>query len=271
MNLMTVQLRPDQFKMICKIVYGASGINLKKGKEALVRARLMKRLRAMKAAGVDEYLHYIASKEGSRELALFIDVMTTNKTSFFRESEHFNYLRDQILPELKGHRLRFWSAACSSGEEPYTLAMWLKEHMADINSKDLLILATDISRRMLEKARMAVYPQATLQHLPSPKFKKYFTELSGLQSDGIQVVDDVRKLVRLSWLNLLESWPMKGPFNVIFCRNVMIYFDRPTQQTLINRFYKLLEPGGYLFVGHSEGLSAIEHKFRYMRPATYRK
>ena len=165
----------------------------------------VKRLRAMKAAGVDEYLHYIESKEGSRELALFIDVMTTNKTSFFRESEHFNYLRDQILPELKGHRLRFWSAACSSGEEPYTLAMWLREHMSDIDSRDLLILATDISRRMLEKARMAVYPQATLQNLPSPKFKKYFTKLNGQHLGGFQVVDDVRKLVRLSWLNLLES------------------------------------------------------------------
>ena len=271
MNLMTVQLSEDQFNKICEIVYGACGINLKKGKEALVRARLMKRLRALKVAGVNEYLHYIESKGGSRELALFIDVMTTNKTSFFRESEHFSYLRDQILPELKGHRLRFWSAACSSGEEPYTLAMWLKEHMPDIDSKDLLILATDISRRMLEKARMAVYPQTTLQNLPSPQFNKYFTKLNGQHADSFQVVSDVRKLIRLSWLNLLESWPMKGPFNVIFCRNVMIYFDRPTQQTLINRFWELLEPGGYLFVGHSEGLSAIKHNFQYMRPATYRK
>jgi chemotaxis protein methyltransferase CheR len=204
MNLMTVQLSEDQFNKICEIVYGACGINLKKGKEALVQARLMKRLRALKVAGVNEYLHYIESKGGSRELALFIDVMTTNKTSFFRESEHFSYLRDQILPELKGHRLRFWSAACSSGEEPYTLAMWLKEHMPDIDSKDLLILATDISRRMLEKARMAVYPQATLQNLPSPQFNKYFTKLNGQHSGSFQVVSDVRKLIRLSWLNLLE-------------------------------------------------------------------
>jgi chemotaxis protein methyltransferase CheR len=271
MNLMTVQLSEGQFLKICEIVYKACGINLKKGKEALVRARLMKRLRAIKVAGVDEYLHYIESKEGRRELALFIDAMTTNKTSFFRESDHFDYLRDQILPELKGHRLRFWSAACSSGEEPYTLGMWLKEHMLDIESKDLLILATDISKQMLDKARLAVYPQVTLQDLPSPQFKKYFSKLNGQHSGSFQVVKDVRKLVRLSWLNLLESWPMKGPFNVIFCRNVMIYFDRPTQQILINRFWELLEPGGYLFVGHSEGLSAIKHKFRYMRPATYRK
>ena len=271
MNLMTVQLSENQFNRICGIVYQACGIHLKQGKEALARARLMKRLRVKRVASVDDYLDYIESAEGSHELALFIDVMTTNKTSFFREAEHFNYLRDQILPELKGHRLRFWSAACSSGEEPYTLAMWLKEHMKDIDSKDLLILATDISRRMLDKARVAMYPPETLRSLPSKQFFKYFKKLNGQHSGNFQVVDDVRMLVRLSWLNLLESWPMKGPFNVIFCRNVMIYFDRQTQQKLINRFWELLEPGGYLFVGHSEGLSAIKHQFRYMRPATYRK
>jgi chemotaxis protein methyltransferase CheR len=179
-----------------------------------------------------------------------------------------------VLPELNGNRLRFWSAACSSGEEPFSLAMWLREHMPDIDSKDVLILATDISRRMLEKANQAVYSAATMQDLPSPRFKKYFINQKGQQGQqtgGYRVVDEVRRLVRLAWLNLLETWPMKGPFNVIFCRNVMIYFDRTTQQKLINRFWDLLEPGGYLFVGHSEGLSAIKHKFRYMRPATYKK
>jgi chemotaxis protein methyltransferase CheR len=143
--------------------------------------------------------------------------------------------------------------------------------MSNIDSKDVLILATDISKQMLEKARAAVYPAVTLQNLPSPQFKKYFVSVGSQKSGGYQVAEEVRKMVRLAWLNLLEAWPMKGPFNVIFCRNVMIYFDRPTQQKLINRFWELLEPGGHLFVGHSEGLSAIKHKFRYMRPATYRK
>ena len=271
MNLATVLLSENHFKKISDLVYRSSGINLKSGKESLVRARLMKRLRARGMPSVKDYLDYIDSEPGRHELALLIDVMTTNKTSFFREAEHFNYLRDEVLPELKGNRLRFWSAACSSGEEPFTLAMWLKEHMPDIDSKDVLILATDISRRMLEKARQAVYPAATVQNLPTAQFKKYFINLNGQRSGGYRVVDDVRKMVRLAWLNLLETWPMKGPFNVIFCRNVMIYFDRPTQQRLINRFWGLLEPGGYLFVGHSEGLSAVKHKFRYMRPATYRK
>jgi chemotaxis protein methyltransferase CheR len=270
-NLATVQLSENHFKKISDLVYRSSGITLKTGKESLVRARLMKRLRAKGIASVKDYLDYIDSDQGHPELAFLIDVMTTNKTSFFREAEHFNYLRDHVLPELRGNRLRFWSAACSSGEEPFTLAIWLREHMPDIDTKDLLILATDISRRMLERARQAVYPANTVQSLPSPQFKKYFISLNGQHPGSYQVVDDVRKMVRLAWLNLLEKWPMKGPFNVIFCRNVMIYFDRPTQQKLINRFWDLLEPGGYLFVGHSEGLSAIKHKFRYMRPATYRK
>ena len=271
MNLATIQLSENHFKMISDLVYRASGINLKTGKESLVRARLMKRLRARGMPSVTDYLAYINSEQGSQERACFIDIMTTNKTSFFREPEHFHYLRDQVLPELTGHRLRFWSAACSSGEEPFTLAMWLREHMPDIDAKDVLILATDISRRMLDRARQAVYPSATVRSLPSPQFKNYFTSLNGRQAGDYRVADEVRRMVRFAWLNLLEKWPMKGPFNVIFCRNVMIYFDRPTQQKLINRFWDLLEPGGHLFVGHSEGLSAVKHKFRYMRPATYRK
>jgi chemotaxis protein methyltransferase CheR len=271
MNLMSVQLSQKHFRKISEIVYRSCGINLKPGKEALVRSRLMKRLRVQRINSVQEYLEYIESAEGNHELALFIDVMTTNKTSFFREADHFNYLRDHVLPDLKGHRLRFWSAACSSGEEPYTLAIWLREHMPNIDKKDALILATDISNRMLERAKLAIYPAKTVNDLPSSQYKKYFNPLNGAHAGSYRISDDVRKLVRLGWLNLLESWPMKGPFNVIFCRNVMIYFDKSTQQKLINRFWELLEPGGYLFVGHSEGLSAINHKFRYMRPATYRK
>lgn len=268
---MSVQLSQQHFKNIREIVYQSCGINLKRGKEALVRARLMKRLRATGISSVTEYLNYLESSQGANELGLLIDVMTTNKTSFFREPEHFNYLRDQVLPKLNGRRLRFWCAACSSGEEPFTLGIWLREHLADIDSRDVLILATDISKQMLEKARRAVYPAETMGNLPSSYYQKYFVKLNGQRLGSYQVVDNVRKMVRLAGLNLLESWPMKGPFNVIFCRNVMIYFDRQTQQALINRFWEMLEPGGHLFVGHSEGLSGIKHKFRYMGPAAYRK
>ena len=167
--------------------------------------------------------------------------------------------------------MRFWSAACSSGEEPYSLAVLLRESIANIDTKDVLVLATDISRRILEKAHSAAYSEQMLRGLPAQYQKKYFSKLNSKQTGFYRVCDDVKKMVRLAWLNLLDPWPMKGPFNVIFCRNVMIYFDRPTQQTLINRFWEILEPGGYLFVGHSEGLSAITHNFQYVRPATYRK
>ena len=271
MTLPTVELNDKQFKKVSELVSRLSGINLKEGKEALVRARLMKRVRALKIKDMDAYLRYIESDEGTRELGDMIDVMTTNKTGFFREAEHFNFLREKILPEIKGSKMRFWSAACSSGEEPFSLAITLRENISDIDSKDCLILATDISSRMLEKAGKAVYCQASVRDLQATVIRKYFNRLDNGPSPSFQVKDHVKGLVRLAWLNLMDPWPMTGPFNVIFCRNTMIYFDRSTQQKLIKRFWDLLKPGGYLFIGHSEGLLGISHKFTYVQPATYRK
>jgi len=271
MNLMSAELSERQFKRISQLVYRLCGINLKSGKEALVRARLMKRLRALGMKSFNEYIRYIESDRGVQELGLMIDVITTNKTSFFREQEHFSYLGEKILPELKARRLRFWSAGCSSGEEPFSLAILLREEVPDIEFKDVRILGTDISTRMLERARKAIYGEETLQDLPPSILRKYFIRIRKESPRIYKVKDNVRAMVRLAWLNLMDSWPMNGPFNVIFCRNVMIYFDRATQEKLINRFWNLLEPGGYLFVGHSEGLSAISHRFRYVQPAVYRK
>ena len=271
MGLTTAELTDKQFQRICSLVYDTSGIKLKKGKEALVRARLMKRLRALHMGNITDYFKLIESKSGADELDSLIDVMTTNKTSFFREIEHFNFLRDTILPSLNGQRLRFWSAACSSGEEPYSLAMLLQQSLPDIASRDVLILATDISRQMLEKAQKAVYPEKSIQENAVQPYHRFFVKLRNGDHSQVQVIHEVRKLVRLAWLNLLEKWPMRGPFDVVFCRNVMIYFDRLTQQKLIDRFWQLLAPGGYLFVGHSEGLSGVKHRLEYVKPAIYRK
>ena len=268
---MPMKLNEKYFKQVSQIVYRVSGINLKGGKEALVRARLMKRLRVMGMESFEEYLKFIDSNSGVGELGCMIDEMTTNKTFFFREIEHFNYLREKILPELKDNRLRFWSAACSSGEEPFSLAILLMENIPRIKSMDVRILATDISTKMLNKARKAVYEEETLRNVPKLFLQKYFVKNRNESFLAYHVKDNVSSMIQFSWLNLMESWPMKGPFNVIFCRNVMIYFDRPTQQKLINRFWELIEQGGYLFVGHSESLSGISHKFKYVRPATYRK
>lgn len=269
-NSLSLNLSDNEFQKVAQTVYRVCGINLKQGKEALVRARLMKRLRLLGMSSFKEYLQYIESNEGSHELGAMIDVMTTNKTSFFREDDHFNYFSNTILPKLNKIRMRFWSAACSSGEEPFSLAIVLEEKLPDLKSRDVRILATDISTSILGKARRAVYNDGALADLHSTLLRKYFVKV-GNGPAAYQVKKNVRKLVKFAMLNLMDQWPMKGCFDVIFCRNVMIYFDKPTQQKLINRFWDILEPGGYLFVGHSEGLSAISHKFKYLRPATYRK
>ncbi|GBC60044.1 hypothetical protein DENIS_0986 [Desulfonema ishimotonii] len=268
---MSAELTEKQFKKISLLIYQLCGINLKDGKQALVRARLMKRLRALKIQSFTEYIGYIESQSGKQELSFMVDVMTTNKTSFFREPEHFTYLCENILPKMNHRRMRFWTAACSSGEESFSLTMLLREHIADSALRDIKVLATDISMKMLEKARHAIYSEEEVRDIPPLFLQKYFTKIRQETTSFYKVRDSVRALVRIGWLNLMDPWPMKGPFNVIFCRNVMIYFDRPTQQRLIHRFWELLEPGGYLFVGHSEGLSAVSHKFNYVRPAVYRK
>ncbi len=271
LNLMSVELTDKQFRKVSQIVHELCGIYLKEGKEALVRARLMKRLRALGMESFDAYINYIESEQGQEELGLMVDVMTTNKTSFFREPAHFDFLRDQVLPHARQRRMRFWTAACSSGEESFSLAILLRETIPDIDFRDIKILATDISGRMLERARAGLFSEETLRDLPKGLLPKYFSKVKDRSPPMYRLKENVRSMVRLARLNLMEPWPMKGPFDVIFCRNVMIYFDRPTQQRLIHRFWNLLDAGGYLFVGHSEGLSAISHKFNYIRPAVYRK
>ena len=271
MSILSTELTDGDFIKISRLIYRLCGINLKENKKALVRARLVKRLRALKMRTIRQYMRYLASENGLKEMGSLIDVMTTNKTSFFREAEHFNFLGNRVLPELNSSRLRFWTAACSSGEEPFSLSIILHEKIPDIKSRDVRILATDISMQMLEKAHEARYRKDTMTDIPLRYLGKYFTkELNG-RDIVYSVRDNVRALVKLAWLNLVETWPMKGTFNVIFCRNVMIYFDKQTQERLINRFWKILEPGGYLFVGHSEGLSSISHRFQYIQPAIYRK
>jgi len=271
MNFVSGELSDRQFEKVSDIIYRECGIVLKSGKEALVRARLVKRLRALRMGNFGEYMKYLQGDNGREELGLLVDVMTTNKTSFFREMPHFDFLGETVLPQLTDRKLRFWSAACSSGEEPFSLAMFLLDRMQGLGSRDVKILATDISPTILGKASKAIYEEGVLLDLPSTFMRKYFVKVGNENPHTYQVKGDVRKMVRIARLNLLHPWPMKGSFNLIFCRNVMIYFDRPTQQTLVNRFYEILEPGGYLFVGHSEGMSGVKHKFRYVQPATYVK
>jgi chemotaxis protein methyltransferase CheR len=200
-----------------------------------------------------------------------IDCLTTNKTNFFREPAHFDYLARQILPKRAEKRLRIWSAGCSTGEEPYTIGIHLRENIPDIDRWDVRILATDISTRVLEKARAALYTEDALDDLPPGLSTHYFVKTAIDGKRGFEVVPAVRRMVSFAHLNLMGDWPMKGPFDVIFCRNVMIYFEKPIQQKLIERFRLLLPLGGHLFVGHSESMAGLEHRFTYVQPATYRR
>lgn len=261
-------LGSDDFRRACAIVYDVAGISMTDGKEGLVSSRLSKRMREL---GLGKYSDYLdLAERDSAELAEMVDRLTTNKTNFFRENAHFEYLRDRILPESGGRTLRIWSAGCSTGEEPYTIGMVLAE--ATGGKPNVQMLATDISARVLTKAREALYLPETLADVDPALVQRYF-EPARSEADGkrFRVRESLRSLVKFARLNLMDEWPMRGPFDVIFCRNVMIYFDRKTQERLVNRYYDLLAPGGTLFIGHSETLHAVEHSYAYRAPAVYVK
>lgn len=264
-----------QFGTIRRLMYDIAGVHLGEAKVDLVRSRLSKRIRALGRRGFRDYVEHVLSPEGREELATMVDVLTTNKTSFFRESGHFELLARQVVPErLRAPgELRIWSAGCSSGEEPYTLAMVLLETVPEARRRDVRILATDISARMVARAREAVYDEDRLDDVPEALRRRYFERAPSPAGGPARyaVGAAARSLVQVARLNLMEPWPMKGPFHVIFCRNVMIYFDRRTRERLVRRFADLLAPGGYLFVGHSESLHALNHGLRYVQPAVYRR
>ena len=268
-------LTAAQFREISRTVYDIAGIQLRDGKEGLVRSRLARRLRQLGLGDFGAYLELV--RADARELAEMVDLLTTNKTSFFRESAHFDFLRDRLLPSLGPGPVRLWSAGCSSGEEPYTLAMVIRDAWPDADRRDVKILATDISRRVLATAAAGVYPEALLEDVPPDLLRRHFTRAAREAvtrpgaTGGWRASDALRSLVTFAPLNLMGAWPMRGPFQAIFCRNVMIYFDKATQQALVERYYDLLAPGGHLFVGHSESLSALTHRFSYVQPAVYRK
>lgn len=257
------------FQRVVELAYKVAGIHLTSEKRELVKSRLIKRMRKIAVTSFEDYLALVDAGN-SDELPRMIDILTTNKTNFFRESAHFDFMRQIVLPEIRqrGRRLRIWSAACSSGEEPYTIAMVLREEIPDIDSWDARVLASDISTRMIEAATNGVYRADLLSDVEPAQRMKYFQALDPGQ---YRAHDSLRRLISFARLNLMQDWPMRGPFDLIFCRNVMIYFDRPTQERLVNRFYDLLRPGGHLFVGHSESLTPLEHRYQFVRPATYRR
>jgi len=263
-------LNKDDFDRVKRMLHDYSGIFLHEGKEALVRARLMKRIRRLGMSGFPEYLQYVENDETGGEFLSLVDVLTTNKTSFFREKQHFDFLVDEVLPQMKNREFRWWSAGCSSGEEPVTLAMTLLENRHLLQNGSVKILATDLSRDMVRACKSGVYSSGKLRDLPNYFREKYFNEYAG-DPDALITKPVVQNMITYGRLNLLEQWPMRGPFQVIMCRNVMIYFNRKTQMELVSRYYNLLEPGGYLFLGHSESVAGKDHGFVNIRPAVYQK
>jgi len=269
LELNAAGLSNQLFAKIADTVYRLCGINLPPGKEELVKVRLGKRLRALGLGSYKAYLDLV--QRDAQELALMIDALTTNKTSFFREPQHFEFLRQHAPSLLTAKRVRLWSAGCSSGEEPFTLAIVLSEAFSDLARRDLRILATDLSSRMVARVREAVYDEEVLREVPAALLQKYFERVPTKEGPAYRASEALRSLVRVAQLNLMEPWPMKGPFDAIFCRNVMIYFDKATQGRLVQRFGEYLKPGGHLFVGHSESLTGLSHELRYVKPAVYVK
>lgn len=270
-----VALSAKEFTAVSALMYSVSGVNLTAGKEVLVESRLAGRLRALQLESFTDYLAHVECDNSRQELTTFVDLLTTNKTSFFREAEHFDYLERSVLPALKDKHggARIWCAGCSSGEEPYSLAMTLAEEWSGAPLASARILATDLSTRILVKASAAEYDQATVSDMDRGRVARHFEQIPGAGGapPRYRVREPLRAMVKIARLNLVGAWPMKGPFDVIMCRNVMIYFDAATQERLINRFYELLAPGGSLLVGHSESLTALSHNFSYVQPATYIK
>lgn len=271
------RLSRQQFDRIAEIVYGNCGINLEFCKKTMVESRLNRRLRALNIPTFENYLQLITSKEGvANELVHMIDVVTTNKTDFFREKHHFDFLTETVLPDFyennASQSLKVWSSACSSGEEPYTLAMVLQEFARTHRGFDYEILASDISTQILQKAVDAIYPADRVVDIPSEYRSKYLLKSKSQEFPKIRVVPELRSKVKFERINLIDSDLQADRVqDIIFCRNVLIYFDRETQLKVIKNLLRNLRPGGLLFIGHSESLHFFDLPIKQIRPTIFIK
>ena len=264
------KFRREHFEKFSDFIYKNYGISMNEARREILQNKLNKLMARNEVLNYDEYFDQLIKTGNSRMIVEFVDAITVNKTSFFRESSHFDFIKDKfgsILernPGILGKgEIRVWSAACSTGEEAYTLAMVLKEHIpANINIK---VLATDISSRVLLTAQAGVYPHSAGSDIEYCYLKKYFIE----SSMGYTVSDAIKKLVTFRQFNLMESFPFRNSFDIIFCRNVMIYFDSEVRKNLLEKFHGILSPGGLLFIGHSESIIESAFRFNYVQPTIY--
>jgi len=266
----------SDFRQIAELVHSEAGIVLTETKANLVYSRLAKRLRAIGLRSFREYCALIEGADGADERQAMIAAMTTNVTRFFREPHHFEYLKKRVFPETleatrTGAKLRIWSAGASSGEEAYSIALTALDVMPEAAGLDLLILATDIDPEMLRRGRAGVYPSRQLGDIPVELKRRWFRPLARREDSDFEAVPELRSMIRFKELNLLHDWPMAGRFDIVFCRNVMIYFDEATQNEVWARFAGVLRPGGILCIGHSERIAVANHPFDLVGQTIYRR
>ncbi len=272
----SASLTECEFDYICQFVYQSAGIVLNESKREMVYRRLTRIVRDRKLSSFSSY-YQLLKEQPAQEERYFINAITTNLTSFFREQHHFDFLSQHELPRLlalkkDNRRIRIWSSASSTGEEPYSIAITLLEALGSQSIYwDAKILATDIDSNVVAKGKAGVYPQQSIEDIPSDLVKTYFKKGKGQFSEQVRTENVLRELITFKQLNLLEQWPMGGPFDIIFCRNVIIYFDKKTQAELFERYYNMLAPGGLLLLGHSENLGSYQQYFESVGRTIFRK
>lgn len=264
----------QHFEQLRELVYKLTGISMSDHKKDLLYGRLTRRLRILGIDNFDDYYNILKNNPGD-ELQNFINAVTTNLTSFFREKHHFDYLRDKVIPEkLKDNSLRglrIWSAGCSTGEEPYSLAMMLRESIPDIDRMEVKIFASDLDTNVVETASQGVYDAKRVEGMESARIKRWFQRGTGDNVGKVRVRKELRDMIDFQQVNLMQDWPKKEKYDVVFCRNVVIYFDKETQKVLFNRFADVIKPKQHLFIGHSETLHKLTDKFQLIGKTVYRR
>lgn len=277
LNTDLVPLSDTEFRYITGMLYDTFGIYLSGQKRILIAGRLSKRLRQLGFVSFTEYFEYLLADKSGAELSELINRITTNHSFFFREREHFDFLVKTVLPGLEGkikqtarYPLRIWSAGCATGEEVYSISMLLREYYGNrIDTLDFGLFASDISLAALQEAGSGNYSETKLRELPAAFKKAYFVKTG---EDVYSIADEIKKMVLFKRLNLMaDSFPLKGQFDAVFCRNVMIYFDQESRRKVVQTLYNYVKPGGYFFIGHSESLRREDCPFAYIKPAVYRK
>ena len=267
--------KDSDFRKLIAIVHDRTGISIAEHKKDMMYGRIARRLRALDLKKFDDYIAFLESDSGEKEINDFVNAVTTNLTKFFREQHHFDHLRDvaikNVITNKRDKRLRIWSAGCSSGMECYSIAMTVAETIPDMERWDIRILATDIDSNMLTKGEEGIYKEKEIEDIPAAYQKKYLPCYGEKLSGQHQIVSKLRNICFFKYLNFVDPWPVNGPFDIIFCRNVVIYFNRETQMQVFSNFERVLAHDGWLYIGHSENLSNVTDKFALIGKTIYRK